>query len=174
MTASSTPYPDAQPQGGNLGPTTSPPMEIERFRNHVFHENAGQSANTRLSNWDAYLYAEIADAINRMSRLSEDDELFLDKEVARRALTVLGFLKDHAAINPPKILNHGGEALAFTWMIQGIKRYLTVADDEVDLMSLSPDLLPQEEVLSQGSGIPYPEILKKLRSAPISNRTALI
>lgn len=144
----------------NYGSTTALRIEtISRDCYDIFY-----GSKTRLSNWDAHLYEEIENAIRRMSRLPEGEEFFLDAEVSRRALSVLYFLKDQEMTKPPKILNHDGESLSFTWMFGDMKRYLTVSDDEVDLMYLFPrlDVPRKEEVLSQGKEIPYEEIAKRL------------
>lgn len=117
----------------------------------------------QLSNWHNHLYAEIFGAIHHMKELPDFDDLFLDSHAAERALNVLGFMKEQMRLIPPRIINQDGEALSFTWDLGDIKRYLTVSDDEVDLMHLSKKLATRcEEVISEGDDLNYETIFSYL------------
>ena len=119
--------------------------------------------NPSLSNWDMHVYFEILNAIDQMTRLPESDRLYLDKKVATRAINLLGFLKEQLKIHPPKIINQDGEAIAYTWVEDNFKRYLSVSDYEVDLMELTHDDQDSyEEVLSQDTSIPFDKIMERL------------
>ncbi|MCY3725268.1 MAG: hypothetical protein OXF95_01370 [Rhodobacteraceae bacterium] len=119
--------------------------------------------NILLSNWDAHVYSEILHTIDQMTRLPEDDQLHLDSKIATKAINLLGFLKEQLKIHPPKIINQDGEALSYTWVVGNCKRYLTVSDDEVDLMVLAQDGQDShEEVLSRGENLPFDKIIKRL------------
>ncbi|MCY4184966.1 MAG: hypothetical protein OXC82_01320 [Rhodobacteraceae bacterium] len=119
--------------------------------------------NHLLSNWDVRVYLKIHQAIDQMTRLPEEDQLYLDQKIATRAINLLGFLKEQLKIPPPKIINQNGEALAYTWVLGKIKRYLIVADDAVDLMELSIDGKDSyEEVLSQDEDLPFDKIMERL------------
>jgi hypothetical protein len=128
--------------------------------------------NTALSNWNAHLYSELFQAIDQMTKLSSTEPLALDEKVAHKALNVLGFIREQMKIEPPRIINQDGDALSFTWIYGSLKRYLTIADDEVDLMHLSLNHpFRCEEVLSNEDEIPYREILLRLSALPNSRTT---
>jgi len=127
-------------------------------------QQAGERSRTELSNWNVYLYDEITNAIHHMVWLTEEDELYLDRQVAVQALNVLAILRYQMEINPPKILNHDGEVLAFTWIIGNAKRYLTVSDeDQVNLLHLPSSLNNQgRKISSENNRFPYAEIPERL------------
>ncbi|NKI61760.1 hypothetical protein HCG46_26030 [Labrenzia sp. PO1] len=115
-----------------------------------------------LSNWEGHVYAELFQAIHSMSELPEQEDLFLVPEVAKKASSVLGFLKEQVQLAPPKIINQDGEALSFTWDDRVLKKYLTVSDEEIDLMHVCKPLLTRcEEVLSEGEVIDYKTIFDR-------------
>jgi len=129
----------------------------------INRQNWTHGDNSVLTNWEVHLYGDVFHAIDQMVRLPEDDPLSLEPEVAHRALNLLGFLKEQIKVDPPRIINQDGEAIAFTWVEGNLKRYLTVADDEVDLMHLLLDRpFHCEEVLSHDKQIPYQEIFERL------------
>lgn len=138
----------------------------------IYLRNWADSTNPVLSNWGVHLYAEIFQTIDQMTKLPEDDPLSLEPVVAHKALNLLGFLKEQMKIDPPKIINQDGEALALTWVAGNLKRYLTIADDEVDLMHLSLNQpFRCEEVLSQEDQLPYKAIFERLSAQPKSRST---
>lgn len=121
------------------------------------------SAKPVLSNWDVHFYSEVFHAIRAMTEIPEGEPLRLDEETAERAIDVLGFLKEQVKIDPPRLINQDGDALALTWVKNGLKSYLTVADDEIDLMHVSlKDMFRCEEVLSEKNEIPFDKILARL------------
>lgn len=84
----------------------------------------------------------LLDAIRRMSRLSDDDSLYLNREAADRAEEVVNVLALNSHLTPPKVFPHEGDSLVFIWDMPEFRRLLTVSSDEVDVadvhkMSLS-------------------------------------
>lgn len=138
----------------------------------LYDYNKGSNSSTTLTNWDVHIYAEILQTIHLMAEMSEGEQLFLEPGVARRAREMLSFLKDHLSIDPPKIINQDGQALSLTWTRGNGKHYLTIADDEVDLMYLSPDHPnPHVEILANGNQIPYEKIFESRLALPKSHST---
>jgi hypothetical protein len=139
-----------------------------KFKNYISSsaDSASVSFERSHSNWHRHLYGELASAIEKMSKLSDNDEYHIQTEAAQKALTVLAFIRENVAVEPPKILNQSGEAISFTWNLGNIKRYLTVADDEIDLMLLQkPNGVRCEETLSVGEDIDWAKILNRLGGA---------
>ncbi|MYG43329.1 MAG: hypothetical protein F4203_09420 [Rhodobacteraceae bacterium] len=120
--------------------------------------------NKQSVSWsDIQVYSDIHHTIDQMARLPKDNNLYLDKNIAHKALNLLGYFKEQLKIRPPKIINQDGEALAYTWVIGNIKRYLIVADEEVSLMDLTLDGQDSyEEVLSQDDNLPLDKIKERL------------
>jgi hypothetical protein len=124
------------------------------------------SLTKKHSNWQSHLYAELSVAIDKMMRLSDDHDFYLEKEAGRKALSVLAFVRENIAIDPPKIINQSGEAVSFTWSFGDVKQYLTVAEDEVDLLLFKKSLnLRCEESLSTENYIDWSKILLRLGGA---------
>ncbi|GAB2184952.1 hypothetical protein [Roseibium sp. LAB1] len=125
--------------------------------------NGRTERNPVFSNWQTSLYGDLFQAIYTMSELPEFDQMHLEPDVAKKASLVLGFLKEQLKMEPPKIINQDREALSFTWEGGDFKRYLTVAEDEIDLMHLSlPRVVRCEQILSEGVDIDYKSILENL------------
>ncbi len=129
--------------------------------------------NYLLSNWNTHVYTEILHALDQMTRLPEEDQLHLNDKIATKAQNLLGFFKEQLKIHPPKIINQDGEAIAYTWVVGNIKRYLTVSDYEVDLMEITLDGKDSyEEVLSQEeNNLPLDKIMERLHVQTKSNST---
>jgi len=134
---------------------------VENFKDYKIDR---KDINKQSLSWsDIQVYSDIHHAIDQMARLSKDNNLNLDKNIAHKALNLLGYFKEQLKIRPPKIINQDGEALAYSWVIGNIKRYLIVADEEVSLMDLTLDGQDSyEEVLSQDDNLPLDKIKERL------------
>ncbi|MYE36435.1 MAG: hypothetical protein F4X24_02575 [Rhodobacteraceae bacterium] len=134
---------------------------VENFKDNKIDR---KDINKQSLSWsDIQVYSDIHHAIDQMARLPKDNNLNLDKNIAHKALNLLGYFKEQLKIRPPKIINQDGEALAYTWVIGNIKRYLIVADEEVSLMDLTLDGQDSyEEVLSQDDNLPLNKIKERL------------
>lgn len=134
---------------------------MENFKDYKIDR---KDINKQSLSWsDIQVYSDIHHAIDQMARLSKDNNLNLDKNIAHKALNLLGYFKEQLKIRPPKIINQDGEALAYSWVIGNIKRYLIVADEEVSLMDLTLDGQDSyEEVLSQDDNLPLDKIKERL------------
>ncbi len=134
--------------------------------------NSIPSINPPLSNWNAYVYDEIISTIDVMKKLPQGEPLALDPKVANRAQNILSFIREQLKINPPKILNQDGDAVVYTWVEEDKEYYLTVADDEVDLMKFYQDGTYHVEVLSQDeSDLPYKKIMELMLLHPKTSST---
>ena len=130
---------------------------------------------SRLSNWSNHLYAELFNTIIKMGELPEGSELHLEPEATQNAVSVLAFVKEQMTMLPPRMLNQDGEAVSFTWNIGNLKRYLTVSEDEVDLMHLSNRFpIRCEEVLSEGKEIDYQNLFTHLAELPRSTSSETV
>lgn len=118
------------------------------------------------------MYGELFAAITKMADLPDGNELHLDRVAAERAIAVLSFIKEHTRVSAPKLMNQDNEAVVFTWNFGDLKRYLTVAEDEVDVMFLhKPRQFRCEEVLTHGGELDYPKLMKSIDPEPKSSST---
>lgn len=81
-------------------------------------------------------YAAIQSAIHTMALLPESHSFHVDARAVYKASDLLGVMWENFHIEPPKVLPQDGEAVVFTWDHGDIKRYVTVDDEDVDVMDL--------------------------------------
>lgn len=108
------------------GNITSGITEVTSYRN--VPSKSGRSSENR----PVGLFHAIENTILMLSSLPEDDENFVCKEAVDKAIRVLSVLR-HANVPPPRIYPEDGDAISFTWDSLDLKRFLTVALDEVDV-----------------------------------------
>lgn len=71
-----------------------------------------------------------------LSGLSEEDDFYLSPEVAHRASEILGAICQNIDIEAPRFFPQDGEAAVFTWDGFNIKRFLTVDEEDIDILDL--------------------------------------
>lgn len=95
-----------------------------------------ESSLPKLDNFRKWHYLSLQKALFSLSHLDEEDDFHITPEVAERASVVLGIIAENIDIDPPKFFPQDGEAAVFTWEEGNIKRFLTVDDEDIDLMDL--------------------------------------
>jgi hypothetical protein len=117
-------------------------------------ENAAHKSVSQVSrsNWQAHLYAELLQALFKMSRLPEDHELFLTGGASKRAADVLGAIQANTGLAPPRLINEDGDTVLFSWLDADVKNYLCVDEDEIEfeVRKLGTRQHCSETVLSNG------------------------
>ena len=133
----------------------------------------GEAATVRArrhTNWSSHIYEELFTAIKCMTELPHDNHFHLDALSGNLAMNLLGFIKEQVDVAPPKLYNQSGEAVVFTWDLGELKRYLTVAEDEIDLMHMSKiSRFRCEETLTDHGKIDYRKLLSLLGPSPLNN-----
>lgn len=76
-------------------------------------------------------------AIDLMRRMPEGHDMHVDTKVAEKAIQFLAKVNSNWEVDAPKLLPDNEEALTLTWDYGTIKRFLTVAADEFDLMDIN-------------------------------------
>jgi hypothetical protein len=85
----------------------------------------------------AVQFAALMEAIRRMADLPPRHEYHLDAETAKRAQNILGQILQNFSNKPPRLFPHEGESLVMTWDEGDIKRLLTIAGEELDILDLN-------------------------------------
>ncbi|WP_111535500.1 hypothetical protein [Palleronia aestuarii] len=97
-----------------------------------------------------------------MSKLPEDHDYFLPDEIAKGARNCLALIVQNTEVEIPKILNRGGEALAFTWEVSGGKCYLNIDEADVDAFMITNDGDEFEEKYTDGEAFDANKFLQAL------------
>lgn len=90
-----------------------------------------RSNNLRISR-----FAAVQGALQTMCRLPKDHDFHIDPATASKASDLLGLISENYDVSPPKVIPQDGEAVVFTWDFGELKRYLTVDEEEIDVMDL--------------------------------------
>ncbi|MDR3497262.1 MAG: hypothetical protein P4L82_21920 [Ancalomicrobiaceae bacterium] len=124
---------------------------------------ATENGTAALSNWKSSQYYAILSALRNMSKLSTDDEFYLDALTSERAQQLIGILSNNFDIDAPRLLPHDQEAIALTWELGMIKKYLTICKNEIDLMELNRKTNARiEENLNEGEDLNYKKLIEIL------------
>ncbi|MDX2483804.1 MAG: hypothetical protein QNK42_09135 [Pseudodonghicola sp.] len=114
------------------------------------------------------LFHSIEKTISMLPTLPEDDENYLCPEAAKKAILILSALR-HANMPPPRIIPEDADALSFTWDSLFIKRFLTVALDEVDITHVHrPTRKRARRTVFVGEKIQPRELFTAIGAAPIN------
>lgn len=81
-------------------------------------------------------YLSLQKTLSTLSKLSEDNSFYLSPAVTERASRLLGIIYQNVSIDAPKFFPQDGEAVVFTWDDVTVKRFLTVDDEELDLLDM--------------------------------------
>jgi hypothetical protein len=81
-------------------------------------------------------YWALQNALQAMGALPEDHDFHVSPAAIQRAADLLGVIVQNFDISPPRVLPQDGEAVVFTWDYGAQKRYLTVDEDDMDIMDL--------------------------------------
>lgn len=109
-------------------------MQIEDFT-PTYSTNGA----SRLSNHATYEFYERYKTIYEMTRLPEDHPYYLPDDIAQHAKDCLASLANNSYIEPPQLLNRGGEALSLTWRSIDGKIYLTIDETDVDVLEIGEE-----------------------------------
>lgn len=71
-----------------------------------------------------------------MRCLPKDHDFHVESAAAGRASDLLGLISENFNITPPRVMPQDGEAVVFTWDYGDLKRYLTVDENDLDVMDL--------------------------------------
>ncbi|MET0438262.1 MAG: hypothetical protein ABW043_12300 [Devosia sp.] len=95
---------------------------------------ASNSASTD-SNYRAYYYAALYEALQSMAEQEEGDALYVTDEAANAARGLISRLAIEG-IDPPKINSHDKDEVILSWAYPDFKRYLTVFSDDAALLDV--------------------------------------
>lgn len=114
-------------------------------------------------------YSMLQQAIQTMCKLPLSHNLHVDAKAAQRASDILGMISENFEVSPPKVLPQDGEAVVFTWDFGDIKRYLSIDEEEVDVLDLHKTLMTRfsHEITIDGDH-PYAAIIELVGSKPSS------
>lgn len=90
------------------------------------------------SNWETYLFDQVSQLIFQMARLPNGHDFHLDADVAMRAADLLETIKSNSLIDAPRVINEEGDTVLFTWEESGLKKYLCIDGEEVEIRVRKP------------------------------------
>lgn len=141
--------------------------EVETYR--IVARKSGGSSEDR----PVGLFSAIEKSIAMLPHLPEDDENYLCSEAAEKALLVLSVLR-HANVPPPRIIPEDPDALSFTWDSSELKRFLTVALDEVDVTHVHrPTKSRARRAVNFGDKIRAQDVFSAIGAAPINRSMSI-
>lgn len=101
-----------------------------------------------------------------LPQLPEGHGYFLEREVVMRAQGVLSYIIQNYDIPIPKLLPEDSECLSFTWERGGIKRYLSLTEEGVDLTFFNQiDDEASLEALCEDGDLDHDRIARALKLA---------
>lgn len=86
---------------------------------------------------EMHKYATLYEALEALAHLDEDDEHYIDVDVAGQGRGFLALLSLYG-VSAPKIFPHGGDSLGFKWSNPEFSRYVSVEDGIVALRDFKP------------------------------------
>lgn len=84
----------------------------------------------------AWKFMLLKEVIRRMALLPDHDSLYVDDATSRNAVDLVGLMAANFEIEAPKVFSHDAEAVVMTWDLGEIKRLLTIAGMETDLLDV--------------------------------------
>lgn len=100
--------------------------------------HAKLSSEMRLSNSLSAKIGPLVEAIMHHAHLPATHDMAVDPKAAERAIEILGRLMYNYPIDAPTFFPQEGEEVIFKWDGKKIGRYLSVSNDDVNLMDLEP------------------------------------
>lgn len=102
------------------------------------------SARSAVEDRPMKLYDKVEEAIRLLSSHDADDQDYISREAAAKALQVLYILR-HAQVPPPRIVpGEDGEDVTFTWDAVRVKRLLNIAINNFDVTLLNRETNQRE------------------------------
>ncbi|WP_289150358.1 hypothetical protein [uncultured Salipiger sp.] len=114
-----------------IHPISSSDIDLQKIYKWTTTESEGTALHR--SNWDEHIFHETLGTIFRMSRLPANHDMFLPPNIAKRATDILAAILNGSTISPPQVLNEERDTLLLTWFSDGVKSYLCIDEDEVEL-----------------------------------------
>lgn len=142
----------------HFGHSESQSYDFDKFASECDWTNHGRRFSNKFSS-DLF---EIYRSLYSMSKLPEDHDYFLPDEIAKGARNCLALIVQNTEVEIPKILNRGGEALAFTWEVSGGKCYLNIDEADVDAFMITNDGDEFEEKYTDGEAFDANKFLQAL------------
>ncbi|GGE17835.1 hypothetical protein GCM10011345_24540 [Gemmobacter megaterium] len=90
------------------------------------------------SNWETHLFDQVNQLVFQMTRMPDGHDFHLDANVARRAADLLGAIQANSRLDAPRVINEEGDTILFTWEEFGLKKYLCIDNEEVELRIRKP------------------------------------
>lgn len=153
--------------GGSIVPFSH--QAISNATNVAMDTARRQVSNTTSprSNWEVSIFADLQQAIAKLTKLDQEDDFHLEPDAASLAIDILGVLRNCYELSPPKLLPEGNEDVSFTWDVGQIKTYLNVSPDGVEAMRLDKGTWNKSlESLSNGGSLNYVRLMEILHLIP--------
>jgi hypothetical protein len=142
-----------------------------KFINHRMGHNSSSSAAPDIR---TARFAALHEALRAMGELPEGHSFHVDAVTTAKAAGIIGFIAENFDVSVPQVFPQDGEAVVFTWGEGAMKRYLTIAGDDVDLMDVNKALrIRCEHNLSPNGSLEYNKLIDELGGAPISHSVSL-
>lgn len=123
----------------------------------------------RRSNWEQNLFFEVYNALDKMSQLPAGHYMHLPDTIRERALSVLNVIQNNTPANSPRIINESGEALLLTWPTMNGKSYISVDEEDVDLLRVLKGTVDYSAELGEGGELNIETLLSEIKNI-ISSR----
>lgn len=118
----------------------SPAYGVTRKSNNSINvSDSSLRKNRRKSNYEYSQFYDLIGIISKMSDLPVQHVLHIDRELGVKAQSMLSIILENTSAPVPKIKNEDGEAVVFTWNASHGKKYLTVDDEQVDMLEVGPN-----------------------------------
>ncbi|MBP0439552.1 hypothetical protein [Tianweitania sediminis] len=117
--------------------SSSTPAQPLQFEHQEVDRSQGNLTPLAKPNDERSLkYYALYEAIRRMARLPKGHDFHIDTESAKHAEELLAVFATNFKGRAPKMFAQDGEAVVLTWDFDVLKRYLTIAGQELDLMDI--------------------------------------
>ena len=120
-------------------------------------------SDNRKNNREVSSFYDLMGAIYKMSNLPEIHHLHIDKDLSTRAQSLLAIIFENTSAPVPKIKNEDGEAVVFTWTTGAAKKYLTVDEEQIDMLEVGPDDECRSVDLSEEGSLDLRSLLSELK-----------
>lgn len=148
-------------------------VQLRTWINNGTREMAGLrlvSGDTQQrSNWETHLFDQVNQLIFQMAHLPDEHDFHLDSKVARRAADFLGAIKSSSQLGAPRVINEEGDTVLFTWEENGLKKYLCIDGEEVELRVRKPGTpFSSSQTLTHDGHVDISVLLSALGAEPRS------
>ncbi|MEZ2329946.1 hypothetical protein AB6802_09495 [Mesorhizobium sp. RCC_202] len=119
-----------------ISDTTDTKCTPTDFRYHWLESNAFTMPE-RPNGDRSIRFAKLLETIRRMARLPEHDDFYIDAKTAANSEAIVAVLWNNFELDAPKMFPHEGDSLVLTWDSTVLKRLLTIADEDLDLLEMN-------------------------------------